>query len=57
MRFRGVVSILLLCAFIYFAFEAGWWNTMRAWDLQTRAVVAWLVAMTWSISDDFGRGG
>lgn len=57
MKFRGAVSILLLCAFLYFAFAAGWWNVIRAWDLQTRAVVAFLVVMTWSIADDFGGGG
>ena len=56
MRFPGIVSLLLLSAFIGLAYRAGWWTVMNTWDPHTWAVVAFLVAMTWSISNDFGRG-
>jgi hypothetical protein len=57
MRFPGIVSLLLLATFIGAAYRAGWWVVMNAWDANTWAVVAFLVTMTWSISNDFGRGG
>jgi hypothetical protein len=55
MRFTGVVSLILLFTFVYIAYHAGWWSVVKTWDPQTRAVVAWLVVMVWSISNDFSE--
>jgi hypothetical protein len=57
MRFPGIVSLVLLSAFIAAAYRAGWWAVMNTWDGNTWAVVAFIAAITWSVSNDFGRGG
>jgi hypothetical protein len=57
MRFPGIVSLLLLSAFIAAAYQAGWWMVMNTWDRQTWAIVTFVAAIAWSIRDDFGRGG
>lgn len=57
MRFPGIVSLVLLAAFIASAYRAGWWAVIDSWDWQTWAVVLFAVAMTWSIRNDFERGG
>jgi hypothetical protein len=55
MRFPGVVSLLLLGTFITAAYYAGWWSIMKTWDRHTWAVVAFMVASTWMISNDFSE--
>jgi hypothetical protein len=57
MKFRGVISLLLLLVFIAAAWDAGWWVVMTQWDKDTRAIVVFIAAIAWSISNDFGSGG
>jgi hypothetical protein len=57
MKFRGVISLLLLLVFIAAAWDAGWWLVMGQWDKDTRAIVVFIAAIAWSISNDFGSGG
>jgi hypothetical protein len=56
MRFTGAISLILLLAFVYIGWLAGFWLVVLTWTVQDWAAVLFMSGASWWLSNDFSGG-
>lgn len=57
MTIAGTIFLVMLGAFVYVGYYAGFWAVIYAWDWQTWLIMVFVAMVAWISRNEFGRGG